>query len=149
MKVRVRPMTDTEFLKAFEDCSLPETQWTHEAHVRMAWLYLQQKPLGEAIPAVREGIKRYNASLKKSLAYHETITQAFLHVINNRMQHGELCDSFVDFCNENPDLLDRTMTALLRHYRKETLFSQAAREAFVKPDIATLPGLESPDLLGG
>jgi hypothetical protein len=132
-------MTDTEFLEAFETCSLPEDQWTHEAHVRMAWLYLQKIPLSDAIPVVRDGIKRYNASLMKFLAYHETITQAFLHVISQRIQHSGDRESFADFCNENQDLLDRNMTALLIYYRKETLFSQAARDVFVKPDVATLP----------
>ena len=132
-------MTDTEFLEAFESCTLPEAQWTHEAHVRMAWLYLQKMPLSEAMPVVRQGIKRYNASLKKLLAYHESITQAFLHLISHRMQCSGDRLSFVDFCNENPDLLDRTMTALLTYYRKETLFSQAARDGFVEPDLAILP----------
>lgn len=132
-------MTDAEFLKAFESCALPESRWTHEAHVRMAWLYLREKPLAEAIPIVREGIKRYNASLKKNLAYHETITQAFLSLIDHRMSRGVGHTSFSDFREENPDLLDRNMPVLLMHYRKETLFSQAAREAFLNPDIAALP----------
>ena len=131
-------MTETEFLEAFERCSLPEDQWTHAAHVRMAWLYLQRIPLSEAIPVVRDGIKRYNASLKKTLAYHETITQVFLQLISHRMQHSGGHQSFTDFCIENADLLDRNMTALLIYYRKETLFSQAASEAFVKPDLEIL-----------
>ena len=132
-------MTDTEFLEAFGSCSLPEAQWTHEAHVRMAWLYLQKMPLIEAIPVVRQGIKRYNASLKKSLAYHETITHVFLILISDRMLRAGDRPSFVNFCNQNPDLLDRNMTPLLIYYRKETLFSQAARDGFVKPDLAILP----------
>ncbi len=132
-------MTDTEFLEAFEGCSLPEIKWTHEAHVRMAWLYLQKMPLSEAISVVRDGIKRYNASMKKTLAYHETITQVFLQLISLRMQHIGGHQSFTDFCIENSDLLDRNMKALLIYYRKETLFSQAARDAFVEPDLATLP----------
>lgn len=134
-------MRDAEFLKAFESCCLPEDQWTHEAHVRMAWLYLQQLPLPLAIPVVREGIKRYNASLNKPLGYHETITQAFLHLISGRIQNGEGPPSFAIFCSQNRDLLDRQMTALLTHYRKETLFSQLARETFVCPDLSPLPSI--------
>lgn len=134
--------TDIEFLRAFEQCSLPEDQWTHRAHVRMAWLYLQQRPISQAIPVVRDGIKRYNASLKKPLAYHETITQVFLRLIAHRMQSVKSGKSFEEFCVHNPDLLDRKMAALLKHYRKETLFSQAARETFVSPDLASLPNLE-------
>jgi hypothetical protein len=132
-------MTDDEFLAAFESCSWPEDQWTHQAHVHMAWLYLRSMPLMRAILLVRDGIKRYNASLKKSLSYHETITQAFLHLINHRIQAGDKAASFESFCAKNPDLLDRQMTVLLKHYRKETLFSQIARDTFVTPDLSPLP----------
>jgi hypothetical protein len=33
-------MTDSEFLTAFEACRLRRQDWTHAAHVRLAWLYL-------------------------------------------------------------------------------------------------------------
>lgn len=111
----------------------------------MAWLYLQKMPLSEAIPVVRQGIKRYNASLKKTLAYHETITQVFLILISHRMQRSGDRVSFVDFCNQNPDLLDRNLSPLLIYYRKETLFSQAARDGFVKPDLEILPNTPCSD----
>jgi hypothetical protein len=132
-------MTDADFLKAFERCALPEVQWTHQAHVRMAWLYLRREPLPQAILVVRIGIQRYNAFLKKPLGYHETITRAFLHLINHRMQMGEGANSFAEFCIMNPDILDRQMTVLLTHYRKETLSSEAARTSFVSPDLSPFP----------
>lgn len=31
-------MTDEELLAAFENCSLPHSEWTHRAHVRVAYL---------------------------------------------------------------------------------------------------------------
>lgn len=33
-------MNDQEFLEGFERCSIPREKWSHEAHLRMAWLYL-------------------------------------------------------------------------------------------------------------
>lgn len=134
-------MTDAEFLEAFETCCLRADQWTHQAHVRMAWLYLQRMPLPLAIPVVREGIKRYNVSLNKPLGYHETITLAFLHLISDRIQNGNSPQSFEIFCSQHPDLLDREMKTLLSHYQKETLFSQLARESFVCPDLLPLPSI--------
>jgi hypothetical protein len=131
-------MTDAEFLNAFEQCALPEESWTHRAHVRMAWLYLGKGTRGEVLPIVREGIQRYNGTLNKTLAYHETITQAYLILIDDRMRHHQGCTSFEEFCVANPDLLDG-LAALLVHYRRETLFSQAARQAFVEPDLAPWP----------
>lgn len=132
-------MTDADFLSAFERCVLPADEWTHRAHVRMAWLYLRRGTLDQVLPIVREGIKRYNATLDKSLAYHETITQGYVVLIDDRMQRDGGEASFDAFCARNPDLLDGRLTALLAHYRKETLFSPAARETFISPDLAPLP----------
>src|SRR5262249_22465387 len=99
-------MNDTDFLHAFERCSLPQSEWTHRAHVRMAWLHLRQEPLAQAAPRVCAGIRRYNAAFDKLPAYHETITRGFLILIDHRMRQnaGEL--SFEVFCQRNPDLLD-------------------------------------------
>ena len=136
-------MTDEDFLQSFESCSLPEEQWTHSAHIRMAYLYLRRSPLSDAIAMVRKGIQRYNASLRKNLAYHETITQAFIVLIQHRIQMGSKQGTFEEFMAENPELFDRKMMVLLTHYRKETLYSPAARETFVSPDLVPFPNLMS------
>src|SRR5262245_42180486 len=129
-------MTDEEFLKAFEQCTLPEKERTHCAHVRMAWLYLHRGAFCEMLAIVRNGIRRYNATLNKTLAYHETITRGFLILIDDRIRGAGGDGSFEAFCAQNPDLLDSKLTALLAHYRKETLFSSAARETFLSPDLS-------------
>jgi hypothetical protein len=79
-------MDDAEFLAAFESCELPRDDWTHTAHVRMAWLYLRRGPLDEMMSVVCQGIRRYNARQRRELAYHETITRAFLVLIDLRMR---------------------------------------------------------------
>lgn len=127
-------MTDDEFLLAFETCSLPREAWTHRAHVRMAWLYLGRHPVADARRLASEGIQRYNAArIGKPLAYHETITQAYLTLIALRRDPAE---TFQAFCARSEDLLDSKLGALLVHYRRETLFSEAARQAFLPPDLA-------------
>ncbi len=135
-------MTDEEFLAAFETCSLPQEAWTHRAHVRMAWLYLARLPLSEARRVVSAGIRRYNdMRIGKPLAYHETITQAYLTLIASRRDSGE---SFEAFCGRSEDLLDSKLSALLLYYRRETLFSYEARQAFIPPDLAPFPGISAP-----
>lgn len=123
-------MTDGEFLAAFEACTLPRPAWTHEAHVRMAWLYLARLPAAEAEQRARAGIRRYNASVGSD-GYHETITVAFVRVIAGRVRDGE---SFAAFRDREPDLFDRKLTALHRHYSPDRLKSPEARERFVAPD---------------
>ncbi len=54
-------MSDDEFLAAFEGCTIPKAEWTHGAHVRMAWLYAARSESYRAARVkVRAGIKRLN-----------------------------------------------------------------------------------------
>lgn len=44
-------MDDRCFVAALESCALPSEAFDHRAHVRLAWLYLKEQPLLEALPA--------------------------------------------------------------------------------------------------
>lgn len=68
--------------------------------------------------------------------YHETVTVAFVAVIASRIVPGE---DFAAFRDRNPDLFDRSFPALLRHYSPERLYSAAARQEFIEPDLEPLP----------
>ena len=142
-------MSDDEFLEAFEECRIPKGLWTHEAHVRMAWLYLRRSPLDEVIPVVRGAIQRYNASLGNTEGYHETITRAYLILIDRALDGGSGRGTFASFAEGHPALLDRTLTALLEHYSREVLFSSEAIRRFVEPDRAPLPAARRVDFEGG
>lgn len=135
-------MTESEkvFYHAFLELSLPSTAWTHEAHLRMAWLVLSIYHFDEALERIRSGINRYNDNvIKKEKAYHETITVAFTRLISAGRESLPVHHRFEDFKAANPLLFDRQLTALLKHYRNSTLFSAEARSRFVEPDLAPLP----------
>src|SRR4051812_27869201 len=105
-------MTDDEFLAAFEAAAIAPPDWAHEAHVRMAWLYLTRLPFTEALERVRKGIRKLNAVIGSPDGYHDTITVAFVRVIAARVRPGEAYPAFRD---RHPDLFDRTLSALLRY----------------------------------
>jgi len=135
-------MSDDDFLAAFEDCRISMDQWNHEAHVRMAWLYLRRMPVEVALPIVRQGLQRYSASLGKTGAYHETITVAFLELIGQEVAREPEADDFAGFSRRHPRFLDRSMSVLLEFYSRDRLFSHEARARFVEPDLATWDRVE-------
>jgi hypothetical protein len=122
---------DRELVTLFESCTLPPSQFHHRNHVRLAWLYLTDAPLLEALTRFRTSLQRYAASLGATAKYHETITFAFLFLINERMQR-EAFESFDDFAGANAELFE---AILLRYYSEETLGSDLARRVFVMPDV--------------
>jgi hypothetical protein len=132
-------MTDDDFLAAFEAHTIPKAEWTHAAHVRMAWLYLTRLPIAAALDRIRDGIRRYYAAVGSD-GYHETITVAFTLLIHARLAITDNDDNFADFCASNPDLL--TPRGLLElHYDPATLASPEAKLRFVEPDREPLPTL--------
>jgi hypothetical protein len=124
-------MTDSDFLAALERCTLPESELTHAAHVRAAYLYLCRGSFGQAIDRMAATIRRYATSLGKPGRYHDTITVGFLALIRARICERGDGGGWAEFATANPDLLDRGR--LLRHYPADQLQSPLARRVFVLP----------------
>ena len=124
-------MNDEEFVRAFEDCTF--SPFRHEDHVRLAWIYLRESALSEAMMRFRDSLKIYAASLGKLDKYHETITFGFILLIHDRMKRGDM-NGWGEFALANPDLLDWKKSILQTLYRRETLDSPLARRTFVMPD---------------
>lgn len=129
---------DREFLKQFDDCMLPESQFGHDGHVRMAWLRLSEAAFEDALVQIRGGIQRYASSKNAPTKYHETVTVAFATIIAARIRPGE---SFDEFSGRNPDVFS-PRPLLQAHYSANVLNSARAKQKFVEPDLAPLPEAE-------
>jgi hypothetical protein len=123
-------MTESELRRRFEDLTLPAEAFSHREHVRLAWVYLREHSLLEVLRLFPENLKRFAASIGAAAVYHETVTWAFLVVIDERMD-GMREIPFDDFIAANADLLEKPV--LQHHYDEETLASEAARRRFVLP----------------
>ena len=139
----MQDMNDDEFLAAFESCSLPFEQWTHRAHVRVAYLYASSHDLDSATNRMRVSIKSYNKATGTPEAldrgYHETITQAFMRLVFTASLTTGPHRSSYEFCDSNPELLCKT--TLLRYYSRERIMSMKAKAELVEPDLCPLPDM--------
>lgn len=127
-------MTDTDesFLQALETCVLPEAAFGHAAHVRAAYLYLQVGDFASALPRLQRTIRTYASSLGRPDRYHETITVAYLALIQQRLAERGDEGGWTSFERGNPELFDRDL--LLRFYSRGQLESELARRMFLLPD---------------
>ncbi len=123
-------MSDENFLAAFEATKLDPKTFNHEAHVRAGFLMVQQRGFAQAVPAYCQALKSFAASIGLDKKYHETITIAFLALINERLA-DQPDISWEKFCAHNPDILNKN--ALLAFYTPEQLASPAARLVFQLP----------------
>jgi hypothetical protein len=140
-------MRDDELLARFEDATLPNQQFHHRDHVHVAWLYLERLPVLAALDRFSAGLRAFAAKNGKPGLYHETITWAFVFLIQERRLQAEAAESgegWEGFAARNADLLTWKPSILDRYYRQETLASERARHAFVLPDRTPDAGAPSP-----
>lgn len=127
-------MSDEEFIRNFEACTLPAERFHHQEHVRVVWLYLLQYSVLETLARFSEALKRFAAANGKATLYHETISWAYVFLIHERMARGTRAQSWQEFMATNSDLFDWQTSILKSYYRDGTLESELARQTFVLPD---------------
>jgi hypothetical protein len=127
-------MDDERLIELFEAGEAPAEGFRHEHHVRAAWWYLRQHQLPEALVRFSTALRRFAVAHGKPQLFHETITVAYLLLINERLDAAGPDVSWEIFAAENQDLLSWRPSVLDRYYREETLKSERARRTFVMPD---------------
>jgi hypothetical protein len=135
---------DDQFLEAFESQSLPFDQWTHRAHVKVAFTYLRRHSFDRALEKMRAGVQAYNAHHhvpeSPTSGYNETTTRAFLHLIAAMLDSYGQTHPTPDadtFCDTHPQLMTRH--ALRLFYSPQQRMHPLAKTQFIPPDLAPLP----------
>jgi hypothetical protein len=134
-------LTDPEFRLAMEECRVAGDGFHHRDHIRLAWIYLQDASQAEAADSIRRTIRRYARHHGATQKYHETMTLAWMRLVASAIRstsHRASGTTFEAFVSENSFLLDKD--ALKRFYSTDLLSSDRARQEWVEPDLAGLPG---------
>jgi hypothetical protein len=125
------------------DRSLPKREWTHAGHFAAAlWLLRFRVDLTSA-DAMRNLIMGYNEATNTpntdSSGYHHTITRASIRAAESHLARlpreallHDVLRSLMASPLGKPDWL-------LSYWRRDTLFSVAARRGWVEPDLEKLP----------
>ena len=125
-------MTDDELIRCFETDTLRD-EFHHADHVRLAFAYLHEYPVLQALDKFCTALKNFAAARGKAQLYHETVTHAYFFLIRERMARCAGSD-WDRFALENADLLVWKGGILTRYYEEATLQSDLARSVFLFPD---------------
>lgn len=129
-------MSVGEELQAFEIGALDPAQFPHAEHVRFGYEMLGRYSFGEAISRFSRGLKLLTAKAGKPQVYHETVTVAFLALINERRAIGA-ARNWDAFKATNAELFDKR--CLEKWYGTEQLETDLARRAFCLPKLLPTP----------
>ena len=127
-------MTDEQLIHYFEAGQEPPAGFHHAEHVRVAWWYLRRQPWVTALDRFRTGLRRFAEAQGSPERYHETITTAYVLLINERLTVADRELAWEAFAERHLDLLAWKPSILDRYYRPDTLQSDRARTVFVFPD---------------
>ena len=129
------PDVDTrDELLAFETGTLDPAMFPHAEHIRLGYEMLARHPFGEAVMRFSRGLRLLAAKAGRPQVYHETITVAFLALINERRARGGP-QSWAEFKRTNADLFDKR--CLGKWYSAEQLASDLARKTFCLPQTSS------------
>ena len=124
-----------ELARGFENCSLPDEDFDHRAHLMVAIWYLSSMPAEEAAARMRRGLLSYLAHYGADpVKYNETITQYWVRRLDKLLSET---DGSLPLYERARQAVERAgeSSLIFEYYSRERLFSEEAREGWLKPDL--------------
>ena len=125
---------NSKLVEQFERGEVGPEGLHHADHVRVAYAYLCEMPLLEAIEKFSCALRRFAIAHGKPDLYHQTITWAYLLLIQERRLRFGDQGKWEEFAVKNSDLLRWKNGVLQLYYKPSTLKSDLAHKAFLLPD---------------
>jgi hypothetical protein len=111
--------------------------FNHEAHLRIAYVYLVEHGPEAAQQRMRQALLAFLGHHRvPSSKFHETLTCAWVLAVSHFMSRSA-SSSFAEFAAKRQPLLNSKV--MLTRYSAETLFSPEARASYVEPDLEAIP----------
>jgi hypothetical protein len=132
-------LSDAEFELQFKTCTLDPTLFTHEAHLRLAWIHIKQYGIERAIEDVNAQLLSFVAHLGATDKFNKTVTIAALHAVNHFMKRSA-ADNFQGFIQEFPRLKTDFKALMGAHYAFDIFKSDKAKAKYLPPDLLPFDG---------
>ncbi|WP_353777635.1 hypothetical protein [Winogradskyella sp. 3972H.M.0a.05] len=126
--------TDEEFANEFKNATLPPSLFSHEAHLRLAWIYVKAYGIEQAVDMVKSQLINYVNHLGAVSKYNETVTIAAVRAVYHFTLKSK-SHNFKDFIDEFPRLKTNFKDILGQHYGIDLFNSKMAKSSFLEPDL--------------
>ena len=128
-------LSDQEFEERFENATLGEVRFDHEAHLRLAWIHLVKYGLTKAEENMNLQLEYYVSTLGAEDKYNRTITTAAVKAVDHfwRRTKGS---GFEEMIEEFPRLKFNFKELMSAHYSFDIFNSSEAKKDYLLPDLA-------------
>ena len=130
-------LSDIEFVRQFENLNLNPEWFSHEAHLRLGWVYSYIYSIEKSEEKIRNAIKNFDGKYGDGTKYHETISVFMLRLIYAREKEN-ISITFSQFKEKNSDLFYKNKTFLAKYYSYDVLNNQQAKVKYHKPDLQVI-----------
>lgn len=127
-------LTDDLFEEQFATGSLNPALFSHEAHLRLAWIHISKYGEATAIENVREQLQNFVRLVGAVDKYNDTLTVAAIKAVHHFMQQAPL-PTFQEFITAYPRLKTNFKGIIQQHYGFDIFNSAAAKAAYLEPDL--------------
>ena len=127
-------LSEEEFEEKFSTCSFRPLWFTHEAHLRLAWMYVNKYGKEIAFEKYSEQLQAFANKYNAKGKYNATVTYASIQIMSRFIEKSEAYD-FQDFINEFPELKSKFKGLLTTHYSSDIFTSKEAKKHILQPDL--------------
>lgn len=127
-------LSDTEFEKQFSSCTLDSNVFSHEAHLRLAWIHINKYGVDRAVENITSQLQHFVGSLGASDKYNHTVTIAAIKAVYHFVLKSSTTD-FRSFISENPRLKNNFRELLSYHYSTDIFKSEKAKKDYLIPEL--------------
>ena len=127
-------LSDTEFEQDFIQCKLNPSDFSHEAHLRLAWININKYGIEQAEKNVQNQLQKFVEFVGAKDKYNMTLTLAATKAVYHFMLKSNT-DNFKDFITEFPRLKNSFKELMAAHYGFDIYHSNRAKTEFLEPDL--------------
>lgn len=129
-------LSDSDFEKKIISCGLNPSDFTHEAHLRLAWINIKKHGIKQAEKNIQNQLQQFVEFVGAKDKYNMTLTLAAIKAVYHFMLKSN-SDNFKDFITEFPRLKYNFKELMACHYGFDIYNSEKAKTEFLEPDLAS------------
>ena len=127
-------LSDSEFESQFINCELNPSIFSHEAHLRLAWINIELYGIEQAEKKIQNQLQKFVEFVGAKDKYNTTLTIAAIKAVYHfRLKSNS--DNFKEFIAEFPRLKNNFSELMACHYGFDIYNSNKAKKEFVEPDL--------------
>lgn len=127
-------LSDKAFAIQFAEGTLDPKLFSHEAHLRLAWIHIRQSGVEKAIEIINKQLFDFVNALGAGDKFNQTVTTAAIRAVYHFILKSNT-SSFQEFILENPRLKNQFKDLLFSHYKTDIFKSEKAKREYLEPEL--------------